>query len=40
MATLIQTKGNQMAHWLGTWENKSADGVLSETWTKQMTAPF
>ncbi|MFT5251891.1 MAG: hypothetical protein ACI87N_000887 [Flavobacteriales bacterium] len=25
----------KMAHWLlGTWENKSADGVLSEIWTK------
>jgi hypothetical protein len=29
-----------MAHWLGTWENKSADGVLSEIGQKQMTAPF
>jgi hypothetical protein len=25
----------KMVHWLlGTWENKSADGVLSEIWTK------
>ena len=29
------------AHWiLGTWENKSADGVLSETWTKTNDSTF
>ena len=29
------------AHWLlGTWENKSAEGVLSETWTKTNDSTF
>jgi hypothetical protein len=31
----IEKEKIKMAHWLlGTWENKSADGVLSEIWTK------
>lgn len=29
------------AHWiLGTWENKSADGVLTDTWTKTNDSTF